>query len=485
MQKVGLNNLWICLPVLFLGALSARIVMDEGMFTSFMIALLAGMLSIYLAMFKKSLLIGLCIFSIPLSQNLVNSKLLSAINFPTEPVVFMLSLIAVLVGLNRPFYLKKLLFHPITLLLLLDIGWLVITSFMSTMPIVSYKRVLMRSTFLLVFYLLAAQWMTKKENMIKFFLLYAIGFVLPIILTINKFAFYHFDPKYVFELSLPFYTEHTVYGACLAFLIPFLVILTIHRKSITSNKWMRLGICLMTLLFIVAEIFSFSRAAWFSLAISFMMFIFLKFRLRFWAFVLLFLGAAMIIYQNRERIYLYALENENISNKGEIGEHVMSVGNLNSDASNLERVNRYLCAYRMFSDKPVTGFGPGTYQFQYGPYQSPYEMTTISTLNGDKGNAHSEFLTYLSETGLPGAISYLIWLFATVAIGIRAYLKAKDKIIKNIVLAALLGFMTFFFHGLVNSFLDQVKMASLVFGSMAIMAVVDIANRSKTDQHGA
>jgi O-antigen ligase len=131
----------------------------------------------------------------------------------------------------------------------------------------------------------------------------------------------------------------------------------------------------------------------------------------------------------------------------------------------------------MYEDRPITGFGPGTYQYVYGPYQSVYEMTYISTMAGDRGNAHSEPLTYLSETGLPGFISYLIWSLATFAFGIRAYHKSKNVIVKNMVLAALLGFTTFFFHGMVNSFIDQVKVASLVFGSMAMIVVADVAGK--------
>lgn len=454
--------------------------MEDVAYTNYVLALMCLSIVVYLGLFKKSILIGLCIFSIPLSQNLVNSELLSAVNFPTEPIVFILSLIALLLGFTKPFYLKKVILHPITLLLFIDLLWLIISSFVSTMPIVSYKRILMRSAFLLVFYLLSVQWMTQKENTIKFFLLYSVGFIIPILFTIHKHAFYNFNPKVVFELSLPFYNEHTVYGACLAFLIPFLLIISFQVKAITSNKFAWIGIWTLTILVIIAEVLSFSRAAWLSLGVSLLMYIFLKLKLKFWVFILLFLSFILIVYQNRDKVYLYAMQNENISNKGEIKEHLMSVGNLNSDASNLERINRWLCAYRMYSYKPLTGFGPGTYQFQYGPYQMPSEMTLISTINGDKGNAHSEFLTYLSESGLPSAVLFLLWLFVTIAIGIKTYFRIKDKVIKNIVLAALLGFMTFFFHGLVNSFLDQVKMASLVFGSMAIIVVADILSKYKS-----
>jgi len=51
---------------------------------------------------------------------------------------------------------------------------------------------------------------------------------------------------------------------------------------------------------------------------------------------------------------------------------------------------------------PVFGFGPGTYQFEYGPYQHSTEKTLISTNFGDRGNAHSEYIGPLAEEGLPG-----------------------------------------------------------------------------------
>ena len=52
--------------------------------------------------------------------------------------------------------------------------------------------------------------------------------------------------------------------------------------------------------------------------------------------------------------------------------HISSMTNIKSDASNLERINRWNCAIRMFEDKPIFGFGPGTYMFVYAPYQKPW-----------------------------------------------------------------------------------------------------------------
>lgn len=71
----------------------------------------------------------------------------------------------------------------------------------------------------------------------------------------------------------------------------------------------------------------------------------------------------------------------------------------------------------------------------------------------------------------------LILIFTVIGIGMRAYYKSNNIVAKKVVMAALLGFITSVVHGLFNSFLDQDKIASLVFTSMAIIVAVDLSTR--------
>ena len=43
--------------------------------------------------------------------------------------------------------------------------------------------------------------------------------------------------------------------------------------------------------------------------------------------------------------------------------------------SNLERINRWQSAFRLFKERPILGWGPGAYQFVYAPYQKAKEKT--------------------------------------------------------------------------------------------------------------
>ena len=48
-------------------------------------------------------------------------------------------------------------------------------------------------------------------------------------------------------------------------------------------------------------------------------------------------------------------------------------------------------------------------------------------------------------------------------------------------LAVFLGLITYFAHGVVNSFLEMEKAAVLVFGSFAVIAALDIQQKSNRE----
>jgi O-antigen ligase len=168
------------------------------------------------------------------------------------------------------------------------------------------------------------------------------------------------------------------------------------------------------------------------------------------------------------------LEKNRQDSSDELTEHIQSISNVATDASNLERLNRWSCAWRMFKERPVFGWGPGTYIFQYAPFQRSYEMTVISTNFGDLGNAHSEYLGPLAEQGVLGLVNILMIVMVSVYVGVRLYFKIRDPEDKRVVMAVLLGLITYFLHGLLNNFLDTDKASVPVWGFLAILTVIDV-----------
>jgi len=174
------------------------------------------------------------------------------------------------------------------------------------------------------------------------------------------------------------------------------------------------------------------------------------------------------------------LERNKQGTSGDFTEHVQSISNISTDDSNLERINRWQSAFRMFSERPVFGFGPGTYQFEYAPYQLSKEKTLISTNAGDRGNAHSEFIGPLSEEGLPGMLIMLTLVIMVIAYGIKVHKQANTPETRLLSLTVLLGLITYFFHGTLNNFLDTDKASIPVWAFIAMLIAMDMYQNKRT-----
>lgn len=383
---------------------------------------------------------------------------------PLELLVIILSATYVLKwsqGLKVP---KLNWFHPLVLLLIIDLLWTLVTTINSELLSVSIKRFTLNSLFLLGFFFLFHQ--TVKEKQHKLYKLYGLGILLPILLISIKHAYHGFSQNTSFIMSQPFFDDHTQYGACIAFIIPYFLL---HVKTEKGLNWVNL---LISLVLFFAVITSYSRAAWISLIAAFIVYFLLKIKLKFHPLMVIVTGLIIIGSLNFSHYY-DDLKSTEVKYADDVSQHLTSVTNLQNDASNLERINRWVCAYRMFEDRPLFGFGPGTYQFVYDQYQTTEFMTRISTHKGDKGNAHSELLNRLSEQGLVSALLYLVILLYILFLSMKTYYRLTDPKKKKLLLASFLGLITFYVHGLFNTFTDIAEMSLLIYGSMAILLLFD------------
>jgi len=82
----------------------------------------------------------------------------------------------------------------------------------------------------------------------------------------------------------------------------------------------------------------------------------IKFHVLFIAFAII----AAIVY-NRFDTITHEMEKNRKESSANLAEHVQSISNIASDASNMERLNRWSCAWRMFLSKPVFGWGQDIY----------------------------------------------------------------------------------------------------------------------------
>jgi len=136
----------------------------------------------------------------------------------------------------------------------------------------------------------------------------------------------------------------------------------------------------------------------------------------------------------------------------------------------------------MFLERPFVGFGPGTYAFEYAPFQDPENLTIISTNFGDLGNAHSEYLGTLSETGAIGLFLFIMIIGGIFYSSIRLYYftPKADTDKRLLIIGIIISLSSYFIHAFLNNYLDTDKAAIPIWAMCAM--IVSMSLSKSTDQ---
>ncbi|HKC66632.1 MAG TPA: O-antigen ligase family protein [Bacteroidia bacterium] len=435
-------------------------------------------LLLLLAFFSFDAFVLSIVFFTPLAVTIkelgVNSDV--DLSIPTEPFMAGVLLLLPIYQFYGKIIDKKVLTHPVTIVIFLQVIWMALTCFTSVMPLVSVKYLIARLWFLASAYFMMSYLFKKKEsNVFKYLWLYIIPLTAVSAYITVQHAAYNFDEHIADWIPSPFYNDHTAYGAALAMYVPPLIGLLFMKRYNPLQKTI-LAICLAVIL--TGVVFSYARAAWLSLmiAIALTLVLYLKIKFRTIVFTAVTAGVLFFVFQTQ---IILLLNQNNTASGGDASQDLASVSNIKTDDSNLERINRWSCALKMFQQKPVFGWGPGTYMFQYAPFQKNSERSLISTNSGTNGNAHSEYLGPLSEQGVLGIVWVAALLLTVLNTGFRVVYNTKNKTERTLAILLLTGLITYFVHGFLNNFLDTDKLSIPFWGFIAALVYLD--NKQKED----
>jgi O-antigen ligase len=320
---------------------------------------------------------------------------------------------------------------------------------------------------------LGTQLFINLKNIKKFVWLYCTSLLVVIGYTIIGHAENGWTQKSAHWVMFPFYNDHTAYAAAIALFIPPMVAFTRDRYTSIQERF---SAGFIIVVFLTAIVLSYTRAAWLSLLVALSTFIVYYFRIKFYKVLLILIGLLSAFFFFKSDIFM-KLEKNRQDSATDLNKHIQSISNISTDASNLERINRWNSAIRMWEQKPFWGWGPGTYQFNYAPFQKSSEMTIISTNAGNMGNAHSEYIGPLAEEGVLGMLAVIAIVVTLFYRGSVLYSKAKDPQIRRLTLGILLGLLTYFIHGILNNFLDTDKLSVPVWAFIAMIVSMDIYHR--------
>jgi putative inorganic carbon (HCO3(-)) transporter len=433
-----------------------------------------GLMAIYAAIYHpKFTFLSLGLLA-PLSINIEEWTSGFGLFVPTEPLLFGIMFLLVWMQLKNPFLDKRIWRHPIIWTVGFYVLWILITSITSAHPVTSLKFLLAKLWFIIPILIFGTYFLKDIVSIERFVWLFLLGMTIVVLFTVFHHASYRFGEKESHWVMWPFFKDHTIYGAIVALSLPLSIGLFRSKIHTPLLQAVLIG---MIVIIITGLYFSYTRAAWLSVIAALGVWLLIRLRIKFSiiAGVTLTLGTLLLI--SWDRIQMELERNKQEHTTEEFGERLQSATNVSTDASNLERINRWSCAIAMFKERPVMGFGPGTYAFEYARFQEPDNLTIISTNFGDLGNAHSEYLGPLAEMGVLGLLTFLGVVAAIFYSGIRLYLDwpEEDKRHRVLILSMILSLTTYFVHGILNNYLDTDKASIPIW----FMSAVFIALRLK------
>ena len=431
-----------------------------------------GLLAIYYAIFQTEKLFLSLAFLTPLSINIEEYTSSFGLFVPTEPLLFGLMIFLSAIQIKKAFLPQYIWRSPLIWTIVIYILWMLLSAITSSHPIVSFKFILARLWFIVPVLFFGTYFFQKRSNRIEFIWLFIVATVLVIIYTLIHHSFYGFGEKEGHWVMSPFFKDHTIYGAIVALVLPLAVGLYFYKKH---NPLVQMTLISLIVIILMGLVLSYTRAAWLSVLGSIGLAVVLYYKIS-WKPIAVLVGVGLIaVFIRWDQIQMELERNKYEHTTEAFDERLQSAANISTDASNLERINRWSCAIAMFKERPIMGYGPGTYAFEYAPFQRPENLTIISTNFGDMGNAHSEYLGALAETGLIGMLSLIAVVAAIFFTGITLYhrLPKDNKEDRIIVLSTIMALSTYFIHAFLNNYLDTDKAAVPIWGICAMWLVYE------------
>lgn len=438
----------------------------------FLVPLVSAILvGLYLLIYHFDWSLYLMALITPLSVTLREiSRFNMDISLPSEPLMILITLLLFFRTLSGYPINRKLLKHPVSIAIYLYLFWMLITSITSELPFVSFKFLASKIWFIVSCYFATQQLFQKNnKNIVRFFSSYALGLGLVVVITTVKHALMGFSERSGHWIMSPFYNDHTAYGAVIAFFLPIVVALFFLPEN---RRWHKAIYITLSVLFSIGLFLSYSRAAWVSFIVAILLWIVLKLRIKIsWLVIgLIVLGATFFTFSDE---IFYRMSRNTQDSSGNLKEQLQSITNITTDASNVERFNRWVAAGGLIEERPFVGWGPGTYQFVYAPYQKGKYKTIISTNFGDGGNAHSEYIGPFAEGGVLGFLTVLTLVILILYYGIVTYIRSYDKTVRLIALSLTFALTTYAVHGVLNNFLDTDKLSLPYWAAFAAIVAMN------------
>ncbi|SIS42599.1 O-antigen ligase family protein [Salimicrobium flavidum] len=262
------------------------------------------------------------------------------------------------------------------------------------------------------------------------------------------------------------FTNPNYFAGLINFILPAFLFLSILYFTRTRTKLLFFG---FFALLVISQIFTYTRSAWFIMALAIIM-VLMTMPKRFWngfksipmVIAALLLAISVVNLpdvQERTTSAFFVIESliptgmlqfNSEESPDQEQSDAAAANKESTERAVVSRTTLWKTGWVMFKDNPVLGVGAGNYLVRYSDYTEKYPELYVGH---DAYSVHNSFLKVASETGIFGLLSFLsIYLYLLYFIG-KEFLKNRNKnLLNQLLLAGLfIGTGTFLGQNLANN----------------------------------
>lgn len=437
----------------------------------------AGMLMVLFLLQDIHWLFNALLLSIPLSLNVVEYTSVN-LDFPDEALMLLSSLCYIFFILQNYHQIefKRLIKHPLVILILLSYTWTLIAVVYSENVALSVKYILKKIWFILPFLFLAISIFQDRSAIVKGYRFFAVPLIIVVSIVLFRFSAVGFRFEEVHDPMQPFFYNHVIFGSMLSCMAPLAAgALFLSRKG--SIQWTLSLFALLLVLF--AVYFSYSRAAWMGVLFALGASVLIRLRIMHWGMLVFYgLVLSLVLWLSHQNKFLdFKPKFEKTIMHESLEDHIMATIQ-GTDISSAERYYRWIAAIKMSADRPLTGVGPNNFYDYYKAYSVTSFKTWVSR-NNEKSTTHNYFLFMLVEQGYPAMLLYAFLIVFIFYYGQKVITRSKDKFDCVVVLSCLSMIAAFFINNFFSELIENDKIGSMFYLGIAVIVAIDLKNRNK------
>lgn len=433
-----------------------------------------------LAIFNWKTLYWLLILCIPFSAEISLFNGVLATTVPDEQLMWLfVGIFLFLVLRYRNIMPDWFLRHSLTLILVMQLLWLIVAVAFSTDLLPSMKYLLAKMWFWTSFIILPVLVFREKKHFKRAFLLFAIP-----TLAHAVFAFlWHYKMNFGYQESnivvFPFYQNHVDHSSVLSMLFPLVLV----AYQLSKGKTMSRIVLLAAIIFLIPAIYvAAARAAMLGIVFAFVVAFAIRKKMVQWVmpsiFVVMIL--AILAMANNNTFMKFRPSTSTATQKTFV--ETVTATFTGKDMSSMERFYRWIAGIRLSTEHPLIGVGPNNFYENYKPYTVTAFKTWVSR-NPEQSTTHNYFLFMLVEQGWPAMLLYgalLIVLFRTAQ---RIYHRTNDDFYKKVTMGLAMLLAVGFVNNFFSELLETHKVGAMFYISVALIIVIDHITK-KEEQKG-